>query len=111
MDFMIDVVCALCKSKFRVKNSVPNPVSCKVCQTPIEVPQLRLRDDDLARRNSQLPSCPACQKTLLTDTKFCVSCGTYTGDIWASQAASFEAKENLKEKVWWRRMKDWFVRW
>ncbi|MFO1005041.1 MAG: hypothetical protein U0929_03710 [Planctomycetaceae bacterium] len=108
---MIDVVCALCKSKFRVKNSVPNPVSCKVCQTPIEVSQLRQRDEEMARRNAKLPSCPGCQKTLVKDAKFCVSCGTYTGDIWAAQASSFEAKEKLKEKVWWRRMKDWFVRW
>jgi len=111
MKFMIDVVCELCKSKFRVKNTVPHPVACKVCQTPIEVPQLRQRDEEHARRNALLPSCPGCQKSLTTDAKFCVSCGTFTGDVWAAQAASFEAKEKLKEKVWWRRLKDWFIRW
>ena len=110
-EFMIDVVCAICKSKFRVKEDAPNPVSCKVCQTFIEVPQLRQRDKKITRQKSKLPSCPACHKTLATGAKFCVSCGTNTGDVWAAQAASFEAGEKLKDRIWWYRLKNWFLRW
>ena len=108
---MIQVVCAICKSKFRVRNNAPNPVPCRICQTSIDVPQFTLRDAEIAKRNARCPKCPACHKLLATGVKFCISCGTYTGDVWAAQAASFEAKEKLKDKVWWRRMKDWFARW
>ncbi len=110
-EFMIDVVCVICKSEFRVKSDAPNPVPCKICQTPIDIPEFTQRDEEIARKNAEIPTCPGCHRPLTRDVKYCTSCGTYTGDCWAAKAASFEAKEKLKDKAWWKRIKSWFVRW
>ena len=105
---MIPVICDICQTHFKVPVNAKNPVSCKLCQAALDVPELRQRDLDV---EMAAPKCPGCGKALAVRVKFCVSCGTGTGDIWAAPAAAFEAKENLKERVWWRRLKDWFRRW
>ncbi len=108
---MVKVVCGICRSEFKVKDDVPNPISCKICQTSIDVPELNLRDEEVAKKNAKVPKCPGCGKQLAPGLKFCAACGTSTGDVWAAQAAAFEAKEKLKDRSWWYRLKDWFVRW
>lgn len=108
---MVKVVCETCRSEFKIKADVPNPVACRICQTPVDVPELRLRDEEIARKNALNPHCPGCGKMLAPGVKFCAACGTSTGDVWAAQAMAFEAKEKLKDRVWWVRIKNWFVRW
>lgn len=110
-EFMINVVCAICKSEFRIKQDTPNPVLCKICHAPVDVPQLKQRDAETAKKKAKSPKCPGCHKPLTTGVKFCIACGTYTGDVWAAQAASLDADEKLKVKIWWHRVKSWFVRW
>ena len=105
---MIEVTCETCQGEFSIQDDAKNPVKCKLCQSPVDVPELRKRDTAAAKKG---PKCPACGKRWAPGAKFCAACGTSTVDPGAAQVAAFEADLEVKKRVSMHRIKAWLYRW
>lgn len=105
---MIDVTCETCQGEFQVKDDAKNPVRCKLCQSPCDVPELRKRDAKAAKKG---PKCPACGRKLAEGVKFCSACGTSTVDAGAAQLAMWNADETSRKRRAWNEMWSWLFGW
>ena len=105
---MIEVTCDTCQGEFQVKDDAKNPVKCKLCQSAVDVPELRKRESSVAKKG---PKCPGCGKRLGPAVKFCAACGTSTVDAGVAHVAAFNADRSMAERIGWLRLKMWFLRW
>ncbi len=105
---MIDVVCDACGKKFRVKNDAKNPVKCKLCQSPIDVPELRGPGKASTKGGTK---CPVCGKHLAAGVKFCAACGTSSIGAEDVHVAGWKADRHMENMKFMHRFLRLFRWW